>query len=353
MEFRGQTWSFVSFVESTKLSATSAAFLLRYPWCMPRDQSVAPTMRKPTVAFDTSTLNRLVKDDNPEPSIAEILARFDVRLTDMSIGEIYATKKPVLREKLNAVCRRFLNAGGQCLLPAHWIIGFLMLQFHKDPLAFDWRGVQVRSREVERLIDEGTIIGDEGLVSEQRSTHYEAQDQFEEMFGERRAIFDALVANGKAIRPKTFQAWLAPSRHDGGLYWRFARGLYAEGFGRLSALENDSVLTDPPDDDMLKRFDDCCPPFRAFVTAISLSFYDRCIRHESNPEFSAGRNDQMMSIYLPYADQFITAEEKGMQEKCLREVAASAKIPVLVRAYDDLCQSFLLDQPNRGGKEMP
>ena len=67
-------------------------------------------------------------------------------------------------------------------------------------------------------------------------------------------------------------------------------------------------------DAMLKRFDDCCPPFRAFVTAISLSFYDRCIRHLSGPKFSAGRNDQMMSIYLPYADQFISAEEKGMQE---------------------------------------
>jgi hypothetical protein len=74
---------------------------------------------------------------------------------------------------------------------------------------------------------------------------------------------------------------------------------------------------------------------------ISLSFYDRCIRLESDPEFSAGRNDQMMPIYLPYADQFITAEGKGMQEKCLREVAEAAKIPVVVRSYDDLCRSFL------------
>jgi hypothetical protein len=60
----------------------------------------------------------------------------------------------------------------------------------------------------------------------------------------------------------------------------------------------------------------------------------------------------MMSIYLPYADQFITAERKGMQEKCLREVAEAAKIPAVVRSYDDLCQSFLVDQPNRRGKEM-
>jgi hypothetical protein len=112
------------------------------------------------------------------------------------------------------------------------------------------------------------------------------------------------------------------------------------------------VLSDLPNEDMLKRFDDFCPPFRAIVTATSLSFYDRCIRPESGPEFSAGRNDQMMSIYLPYADEFITAERKGMQEKCLREVAEAAKIPAVVRSYDDLCQSFLVDQPNRRGKEM-
>jgi hypothetical protein len=299
-------------------------------------------MRKPTVAFDTSTLNRLAQDENPERFIAEVLARFDVRLPEMSIGEIYATRKPVKREKLNAVCLRFLNAGGQCLLPAHWIIGLLMRQFHKDPLAFNWRGVQIRFREVERVIDEGTILGDEELVSEQRSTNREVQDEFEKMFGERRARFDDLVANGKAARPKTFQEWLEPSRLDGGHYWTFARGLYGAGFRRLSALENDSVLTDLPDEEMLKRFDHLCPPFRAFVTAMSLSFYDRCIRHESGTKFSAGRNDQMMSIYLPYADQFISAEEKGMQEQCLREVADAAQIPTLVRSYDDFCQSFVV-----------
>jgi hypothetical protein len=303
-------------------------------------------MRKPTVTFDTSALNRLAQDDNPRqgPFIGEILSRFDVRLTDLSIGEIYATRKPVKRAKLNAVCRGFLNAGGQCLLPAHWIIGLLIRQFHKDPLAFDWRGVPVRFRELEMVIDEGTILGDEGSVSEQRSVNRELQSEFEKTFGERRALFDDLVANGEARRPKTFQEWLGPSWHDGGHYWRFARGLYATAFGRLSTLENDSELTDLPDEDMLKRFDDCCPPFRAFVTAMSLSFYDRCVRHKSGTEFSAGRNDQMMSIYLPYVDQFISAEEKGMQEQCLREVAEAAKIPTLVRSYDDFRQSFVVGQ---------
>jgi hypothetical protein len=233
---------------------------------MPRDQSKAPKVRKPTVVFDTSTLNRLAEEDNPEPLIAEILARFDVRLSEMSIGEIYATRNPVKREKLNDVCRRFLNAGGQCLHPAHWIIGFLMRQFHKDPIAFDWRGVQARFHETERVIDEGTILGDEELVSEQRSADRELQDEFEKTFGERRARFDHLVANGEAIRPKTFQEWFDPSRHDGGHYWTFARGLY-EVVTKLFSVTVKEKSTINPTELTLRIFANCGPFYQAWRSA--------------------------------------------------------------------------------------
>jgi len=54
----------------------------------------------------------------------------------------------------------------------------------------------------------------------------------------------------------------------------------------------------------------------------------------------AGRNDQMMSVYLPYCDQFITAERKRMQEKCLSAIAIDAKIPAQIRSFDDFCNSF-------------
>jgi hypothetical protein len=200
--------------------------------------------------------------------------------------------------------------------------------------------VEVRAPGVEKEINEGTILFIESLVSEQKVANRKLQKEFEGTFKEPRAHFNNLMANGE--RPNTFQEWLEPSRHDGGHYWRFARGVYAAAFGQLSALEDDSVLTDPPDEDTLKRFDNCCPPFRAIVSAMSLSFYDRCVRSATSQEFSAGRNDQMMSIYLPYTDQFITAEKNGMQEKCLSEVAAAAKIPTLVRSYDDFCQSFVV-----------
>jgi hypothetical protein len=106
--------------------------------------------RKTTLAFDTSTLNRLVKDADSEPFIAAILAGFEVHLPEMSIGEIYAHPDPLQRQKLYVVCRRFLKAGGQCLYPAHWILDLLKRRFHKDPLRFDWGRVEVRALEVEK-----------------------------------------------------------------------------------------------------------------------------------------------------------------------------------------------------------
>jgi hypothetical protein len=299
-------------------------------------------MRKPTVAFDTSTLNRLMKDSDSESFIAAILTGFEVRLPEMSIGEIYAHPDPQQREKLYAVCRRFLKAGGQCLYPAHWILDLLIRRFHKIPVQFVWSQVDVRAPGVEKEINEGAILFIESLVSEQKTANRKLQKEFEGTFKEPRARFNDLMANNE--RPTTFQEWLEPSRLDGGHYWRIARRIYEAAFGQLSALEDDTVLTDLPDEGLLKRFDDCCPPFRAIVSAMSLSFYDRCLRSATSQGFSAGRNDQMMSIYLPYADQFITAEKNGMQEKCLREVAAAANILTQVRSYDDFRESFLVGQ---------
>ena len=49
-----------------------------------------------------------------------------------------------------------------------------------------------------------------------------------------------------------------------------------------------------------------------------------------------------MSAYLPYCDKFITAEKNREQEKCLREVAAIAKLETAIVDYDDFCAGFLV-----------
>lgn len=72
---------------------------------------------------------------------------------------------------------------------------------------------------------------------------------------------------------------------------------------------------------------------RSIVYAFELTHYDRSLRKENALSYKAGRNDQMMAVYLPYCDQFLTDDKQ--QHRCLTEVASSAGIPTQVRFYDD------------------
>jgi hypothetical protein len=52
----------------------------------------------------------------------------------------------------------------------------------------------------------------------------------------------------------------------------------------------------------------------------------------------AGRNDQMMAVYLPYCTRFVTADRK--QETRLREIVGEAKLNCEVLSYRDFLASF-------------
>jgi hypothetical protein len=58
----------------------------------------------------------------------------------------------------------------------------------------------------------------------------------------------------------------------------------------------------------------------------------RCLIGE---RFKAGRNDLFMSLYLPYCDIFVTAEKKGEQERCLKEIASLLGLKTSILSYDD------------------
>lgn len=49
-----------------------------------------------------------------------------------------------------------------------------------------------------------------------------------------------------------------------------------------------------------------------------------------------------MSVYLPYCDQFVNAEEKGEQEKFLREIVNLAGLKTQILSYDEFCNSLLI-----------
>jgi hypothetical protein len=105
--------------------------------------------------------------------------------------------------------------------------------------------------------------------------------------------------------------------------------------------DTSAVLPTPPDEATLKTFLDACPPVRSYVYALELTLYDRSIRPSKvGPAYKAGRNDQMMAVFLPYCDQFLT--DDNQQQKGLHEVALAANIPVKVRLFNDFCSSFLI-----------
>jgi hypothetical protein len=116
---------------------------------------------------------------------------------------------------------------------------------------------------------------------------------------------------------------------EGRLIWGMGKLLYDRG-----AETDASEAT-------VRQFMEVCPPFRALIYAMLMSWYNFSVRDPNVGErFNAGGNDQFMSIYLPYCDKFVTAD--GEQEKSLREIVFLAGLETKVLSYDDFCNSFLV-----------
>jgi hypothetical protein len=92
----------------------------------------------------------------------------------------------------------------------------------------------------------------------------------------------------------------------------------------------------------MQNFIDPCPPFRALIHAMLMSWYNLSVRDDKCERFEAGRNDMFMAVHLPYCDKFVTAEVSGEQEKCLREVALVAGLETEILSYDDFHDGFLV-----------
>src|ERR1017187_6740996 len=124
---------------------------------------------------------------------------------------------------------------------------------------------------------------------------------------------------GRLRLPRSNRPSFAYRGVGGSLMWGMGKLLYDRASGT-----NASEAT-------VNEFMDYCPPFRALIYSLLLSWYDRGVRdRQSGEKFTAGRNDLFMAVYLPYCDQFVTAEIRGEQEKCLRAVASAANLETKV-----------------------
>ena len=289
--------------------------------------------KRPIVIFDTSVHNRLLKDGlESEAIFAALESGYLVRLAAISIDELIATPDAEMRLRLLATAGRLRqHEMSDCLHPQNEMLRLLIPAYEANPQTFDWCRVTVSSREYEKEISARKFSSDDALAAEQRQHISETRKEFNAVWSNARPLAGAILQRDGQARPRSLSEILPHAMGENGVFWSMARGLY------------ERAAKMPATDASIQHFVEACPPFRCAVYAMLMAWYDRSLRDWNGGEkFHAGRNDLFMAVYLPYCNQFVTAEQDGEQERCLAEVARLAGVPTLVRSYDDFCCGLLL-----------
>lgn len=278
----------------------------------------------PRIAFDTSALNAIAKARAfSEHHIKALQCGFDVWLTAMSVDELVATTDADAREMLIACCQRLL-ASGRCVWPPHEIISLLVSAHARNSGSFDWRQIDIRARIYERAIIDRNFTDE--LCVQQLNHQRQAEREFMKYWEVLRPTLDGVLAKNPAARPTTYrQAVEIAQSAKPKLLWGIGRELYHRASGKA------------PCDAAIATFLDVCPPFRAVCYGLFGSWYDVALAPVVYRKL-AGRNDQMMSVYLPYCSRFVTQDRKQLER--LRDIAAEAKLECEVLSCKDFSAGF-------------
>jgi hypothetical protein len=277
----------------------------------------------PIVSFDTSAHNRLVDDGVvSEPILAGLKSGFSFRFVGLSIDEMVATSDPAKRAALFTYCARLQDGLAECIYPHNELIKRMITEHHKDPASFNWKAVDVKAREYERAIRKRELFDDEVLSGEQRAELKKQRKKYEAMFRNVRPDLEEVFKKHGEVPPPTFRAAIARVERKGNLLWSMAKLLY------------DPIAKTDASEATVKEFMEACPPFRAAIYGMLMSWYDLAVRDDKGEKFEAGRNDMFMAVHLPYCDRFVTAEKHREQEKCLREVAFIAGLETFTGSPD-------------------
>jgi hypothetical protein len=280
----------------------------------------------PVIIFDTSALSFLIKDGpRSAPHVAALACGFDVWLTAMSVDEIISTNDPDEREMLVAGLQSLL-ASGRCICPPHEIVARHTLLHQKYPSAFNWRGVNIRARVYERAIIERDYT--EELCKIQFSEQRHLEEEFMKFWHELRTKLQPILDAEPEKRPARYSEAAEIAR----------TGTPSVLLGIGSELYKRGAKTEGiPSEAEIAAFLAACPPFRAVCYGLVGSWFDVSLASRVFRRL-AGRNDQMMAIYLPYCSRFVTAD--GKQETRLREIATETKVECEVLSYLDFLASF-------------
>ena len=278
-------------------------------------------MPLPTIAFDTSALNALAKGRlRTEPYIKALNCGFDVCLPAMSVDELIATTNPEIRELLIDCCQRLL-VSGRCIWPPHEIVKLLVSAHARDSVRFDWRHVDIRAR----VYEQGIIRRDfpEELCVQQMIEQRQTEQEFMDYWAQLRIKLAPVIANNPKKRPRSYrQAIEIATLATPNLVWGIGRGLYRLVTGTTLA------------DGEIEAFLNVCPPFQAACYGLCGPWYDVSLALKVHRKL-AGRNDQMMSAYLPFCSRFVTEDKKQLAR--LRDIALEAKLDCEVLSYKRFC----------------
>ncbi len=282
---------------------------------------------KPTIIFDTSALNALADEADSLTILKGIGTGFAIRLSETNLAEVVGTKKTERREQLLAACQQLVSSG-QCIRPFYWIVEQLSRQHARDSLNFDWRRIDLRFSECDDELARRAFLNDPDLSDEQRKYAHTDKQEFETIYRNARPAFERIFEKAGAERP-SISDFIRALKVEGGAFWAQGISIYERPTGK--ALDETGI----------QAFVNICPPFHALLLCLMIAEFHRCVK-DPNAEslFKAGKLDLMMSVYLPYCDQFVT-NDSG-QYNCLLEVASEAGLAVRVRKYCEFRAGLLV-----------
>ena len=85
---------------------------------------------------------------------------------------------------------------------------------------------------------------------------------------------------------------------------------------------------------------DVCPPFRAACYGLVMAWYSWSLRDVADDTATAGRDDLMAAVYLPYCDRFVS--DDWAHRKDLRGIAAEGSLQCEVLSLAEFENSLLV-----------
>ena len=284
------------------------------------------------LTFDTSAHDRLVKlGESANPLYNSIRNQFFFRLAGSAFEEMVSVLDAADRLAQLDGCRRLTqNRWWDCLYPPGEVLRLFIAAHAADPINFQWRNVDVRSGGLAYELRTGELTADDALAVLQKSEQYAAQADYRQSWQRVRAALEPIFRQQKLARPKTFAE--AYRNHSGSLLPALGKGLYDAGLRATSALRGEPATPDT-DPSQIQHFLENCPPFRAMLCGVMLSWFNTSLKHKSGERFAAGRDDMFMAVYLPLCDLFVTRDRD--QHKCFAELAQYADVGTEVSYFDE------------------